>query len=312
VHNQDANGLAEPVSGTDIAIIGLACRFPGARNATEFWANLVAGRESVRDISEEEYLAAGGDPAGLNDPYLVRVESDFPDMDCFDAAFFGYSPGEAELIDPQQRVFLECGYHALEDAGYHATRYPGVIGVYAGANESHYYLDNLYPWLAGAPASVVTLATRMANAPGMLPTRLSYQLGLQGPSVHVQSTCSTSLVAVHLACQDLLNYSADMALAGGAALNPGLRRGYRYVPDGPYSPDGRCRAFSADAAGMSAGNGVGLVVLKRLADAIADRDHIRAVIKGTAINNDGDRKVGLTAPSVRGQVEVIVATQELA
>ncbi len=312
MHNQDANSLAEPGSGTDIAIIGLACRLPGARNATEFWANLEAGRESIRDISEEEYLAAGGDPAGLNDPHLVRVESDFPDMDYFDATFFGYSPAEAELIDPQQRVFLECGYHALEDAGYHASRYPGVIGVYAGANESHYYLDNLYPWLAGAPASVVSLAVRMANAPGMLSTRLSYQLGLQGPSVYVQTTCSTSLVAVHLACQDLLNYSADMALAGGAALNPGLRRGYRYVPDGPYSPDGRCRAFSADAKGMSAGNGVGLVVLKRLADAIADRDHIRAVIKGTAINNDGDRKVGLTAPSVRGQVEVIVATQELA
>lgn len=314
MHNQDANGLAEPVSGigTDIAIIGLACRFPGARNATEFWVNLAAGRESVRNISEEEYLAAGGDPAGLHDPHLVRVESDFPDMDCFDATFFGYSPGEAELIDPQQRVFLECGYHALEDAGYHATRYPGVIGVYAGANESCYYLDNLYPWLAGASASVVTLAARMANAPGMLPTRLSYQLGLQGPSVSLQTTCSTSLVAVHLACQDLLNYSADLALAGGAALNPGLRRGYRYVPDGPYSPDGRCRAFSADAAGMSAGNGVGLVVLKRLADAIADRDHIRAVIKGTAINNDGDRKVGLTAPSVRGQAEVIIAAQELA
>ncbi|MGH3921621.1 MAG: type I polyketide synthase, partial [Pseudonocardiaceae bacterium] len=312
MHNQDTNSLAEPDSGADIAIIGLACRFPGARNATEFWANLEAGRESIRDISEQEYLAAGGDPVGLNDPHLVRVESDFPDIDCFDATFFGYSAADAELIDPQQRVFLECGYHALEDAGYHASHYPGVIGVYAGANESHYYLDNLYPWLAGAPASVVTLAGRMANAPGMLSTRLSYQLGLQGPSVYVQTTCSTSLVAVHLACQDLLNYSADLALAGGASLNPGLRRGYRYVPDGPYSPDGRCRAFSADAAGMSAGNGVGLVVLKRLADAIADRDHIRAVIKATAINNDGDRKVGLTAPSVRGQVEVIVAAQELA
>ncbi|MGH3695316.1 MAG: SDR family NAD(P)-dependent oxidoreductase [Pseudonocardiaceae bacterium] len=312
MHNQDANSRLEPVCDTDIAIIGLACRFPGAGNATEFWANLETGHESVRDISEEEYLAAGGDPAGLNDPYLVRVESDFPDMDYFDAAFFGYSPAEAELIDPQQRIFLECGYHALEDAGYHATGYPGVIGVYAGANESHYYLDNLYPWLTGAPASVVTLAARMANAPGMLPTRLSYQLGLQGPSVYVHTTCSTSLVAVHLACQDLLNYSADMALAGGATLNPGLRRGYRYVPDGPYSPDGRCRAFSADAAGMSAGNGIGLVVLKRLVDAIADRDHIRAVLKATAINNDGDRKVGLTAPSVRGQVEVIVAAQELA
>ncbi|MGH3870235.1 MAG: SDR family NAD(P)-dependent oxidoreductase [Pseudonocardiaceae bacterium] len=312
MHNPDANSPADPDTSTDIAIIGLACRFPGARDATEFWANLAAGRESIRDVSDEEYLAAGGDPAALSDPYLVRVESDFPDMDCFDARFFGYSSAEAELLDPQQRMFLECGYHALEDAGYHATRYPGVIGVYAGANESHYYLDNLYPWLAGASASVASLTVRMANAPGMLSTRLSYQLGLQGPSVYVQTTCSTSLVAVHLACQELLNYSADMALAGGVALNPALRRGYRYVPDGPYSPDGRCRAFSADAAGISAGNGVGLVVLKRLVDALADRDHIRAVIKATAINNDGDRKVGVTAPSVRGQAEVIVAAHELA
>jgi phthiocerol/phenolphthiocerol synthesis type-I polyketide synthase E len=310
--SQGTNSLAEPDISTDIAIIGLACRFPGARNATEFWANLEAGRESIRDVSEEEYLAAGGDPAVLKDPYLVRVESDFSGIDCFDARFFDYSPTEAELLDPQQRMFLECGYHALEDAGYHATRYPGVVGVFAGANESHYYLDNLYPWLAGASASVVSLAVRMANVPGMLSTRLSYQLGLRGPSVFVQTTCSTSLVAVHLACQDLLNYGADMALAGGVALNPALRRGYRYVPDGPYSPDGRCRAFSADAAGMSAGNGIGLVVLKRLVDALADRDHIRAVIKATAINNDGDRKVGVTAPSVQGQTEVIVAAQELA
>ncbi|MGH3931825.1 MAG: type I polyketide synthase, partial [Pseudonocardiaceae bacterium] len=312
VHNQEPNSLAELNAGTDIAIIGLACRFPGAHNATEFWANLEAGRESIRDVSDEEYLAAGGDPAALNDPYLVRTEPDFPDMDCFDARFFGYSPGEAELLDPQQRIFLECGYHALEDAGYHATRYPGAIGVYAGASESRYYLDNVYPWLAGAPFSVASFAAQTANSSGLLPTRLSYHLGLRGPGVFVQTTCSTSLVAVHLACQDLLNYGADMALAGGVELNPALRLGYRYVPDGPFSPDGRCRAFSADAAGMAGSNGVGLVVLKRLADAVADRDHIRAVIKGMAVNNDGDRKVGLTAPSVQGQVEVIVAAQALA
>lgn len=312
MHNQELDSLAEPDASTDIAIIGLACRFPGARNATEFWANLEAGRESIRDVSDEEYLAAGGDPAALDDPYLVRVESDFPDMDRFDARFFDYSPAEAELLDPQQRIFLECGYHALEDAGYHATRYPGAIGVYAGANESRYYLDNVYPWLAGAPVSVAGFAAQTANSSGMLPTRLSYHLGLRGPSVFVQTTCSTSLVTVHLACQDLLNYGADMALAGGVELNPALRRGYRYVPDGPFSPDGRCRAFSVDAAGMAGSNGVGLVVLKRLAEALADRDHIRAVIKGTAINNDGNRKVGLTAPSVQGQVEVIVAAQALA
>ncbi|MGH3813940.1 MAG: SDR family NAD(P)-dependent oxidoreductase [Pseudonocardiaceae bacterium] len=312
VHNQDLSSLAEPYADTDIAVIGLSCRFPGAGNETEFWANLEAGHESIREVSEEEYLAAGGDPAALHDPYLVRVESDFPDVDCFDARFFGYSRAEAEVLDPQQRVFLECGYHALENAGYHAAHYPGSIGVYAGADESRYYFENLYPWLARSSSSMAGFATQMANTSGLLPTRLSYHLGLRGPSVFVQTTCSTSLVSVHMACQDLLNYATDMALAGGVELNPALRRGYRYVPDGPFSPDGHCRAFSADAAGMSAGNGIGLVVLKRLADALADRDHVRAVIKGTAINNDGDRKVGLFAPSVQGQVEVIVAAQELA
>ncbi|MGH3908036.1 MAG: amino acid adenylation domain-containing protein [Pseudonocardiaceae bacterium] len=306
------NSLAGSASSTDIAIIGLACRFPGARDADEFWVNLETGRESIRHVSEEEYLAAGGDADTLTDPYLVRVEAECPDMDCFDADFFDYSPAEAELLDPQQRVFLECGYHALENAGYHSARYPGVIGVYAGAPESQYYVNNLHPWVAGTTASVTGFATQTANATSGLSTRLSYQLGLQGPSMTVQTACSTSLVAVHLACQDLLNYGVDMALTGGVALNPTARRGYRHVPDGPFSPDGHCRAFSADAAGMMGGSGVGLIVLKRLADARTDRDHIRAVIKGTAINNDGNRKVGLTAPSVQGQTEVIVAAQELA
>ena len=312
VHNQDTGSLVEPDAGTDIAIIGLSCRLPGARNETEFWANLEAGRESIRDVPDEEYLAAGGDPTELKDSDLVRVESDFSDFDCFDANFFGYSPREAEILDPQQRMLLEYGYHALEDAGYYGSRYPGAIGVYVGADESRYFFENLYPWLARKSPSMAAFATHMANTSGLLPTRLSYHLDLRGPSVFVQTACSTSLVAVHLACQDLLNHNADMALAGGVEINPALRRGYRYVPDGPFSPDGRCRAFSADAAGMSGGNGLGLVVLKRLADAIADRDHIRAVINATAINNDGDRKVGLFAPSVQGQVEVLVAAQELA
>jgi phthiocerol/phenolphthiocerol synthesis type-I polyketide synthase E len=219
VHNQDVRTLAEADVSMDIAVIGLACRFPGARDATEFWANLEAGRESIRDVSDEEYLAAGGDPAALNDPSLVRVQSEFPDMDCFDAKFFGYSLAEAKLLDPQQRVLLECGYHALENAGYHAAHYPGTIGVYAGADESWYYLENLYPWLAGEPITMASFSAQMANTSGLLPTRLSYHLGLRGPSVFVQTTCSTSLVAVHLACQDLLSHATDMALAGGVSLN---------------------------------------------------------------------------------------------
>ncbi|WP_370949588.1 type I polyketide synthase [Amycolatopsis sp. cg5] len=295
-----------------IAIIGLACRFPDARDHREFWANLMAGKESVRPVSQADYLAAGGDPAGLTDPDLVRVESAIPEMDRFDAEFFGYSPGEAELLDPQHRVFLELGWHALEDAGYQPSRYDGAIGVYAGANDSRYFLENLYPRLAAEPHSVRTMAAHTANSASALPTRLSYHLNLRGPSVSVQTACSTSLVAVHLACRDLLDFTADLALAGGVAINPSLRRGYRYVQDGPYSPDGRVRAFSAGAQGMSAGNGAGLVVLKRLDEALADGDHIRAVIRGSAINNDGKRKVGFTAPSPQGQVEVIVTAQELA
>ncbi|WP_416960528.1 type I polyketide synthase [Streptomyces sp. Agncl-13] len=290
-----------------IAVIGLAARFPGADTVEEFWDNLVAGRDSLTPLTDEEYLAAGGDPARLDDPYHVRVVREIDGADCFDADHFGYRSTEAALLDPQQRVFLEIAHHAFENSGYVPSRHPGPVGVYAGAGLSRYYSANLAPWYAAQPGSLDQMAALSGNSPGTLSTRVSYLLGLTGPSINVQTACSTSLVAVHLACQDLLAHHCDLALAGGAAINPQARLGYRYVEDGPYSPDGRVRAFDAAAAGMSQGDGAGAVVLKRLDDALADGDTIRAVILGTAINNDGDRKVGFTAPSARGQTEVILS-----
>jgi len=304
--------MADASANTDIAVVGMAGRFPDAADLDRFWTNLVNGHESVRAVTATEYLAAGGDPAGLDDPYLVRKASVVDGIDLFDADFFGYPPTEAQMLDPQHRLFLECCYHALENAGHDPDRFDGLTGVYAGASRSTYFMVNVFPRLARRPQSMDGFSAGLSNDPGVFVTRVAYQLNLTGPAVSVQTTCSTSLVAVHLACQDLLNYQCDAALAGGASLNPLAQQGYRYVPDGPLSPDGHCRAFDAAAAGTAPGNGVGAVVLKRLVDALVDGDHIWAIIKGSAINNDGNRKVGFTAPSTQGQVEVILAAQAAA
>ncbi|WP_431775079.1 type I polyketide synthase [Streptomyces cucumeris] len=307
---EDALGT-DDAHGTDIAIIGMAGRFPGARDLEEFWDNLTAGRESVGPLDTADYLAAGGDPARLDDPYLVRVASVLDDIAGFDAEYFGYPPSEAELLDPQQRLFLECAHHTLEHAGYGPGTPAGSVGVYAGALQSRYFLDHVYPRLRDQDTLTLHHA-QLGNVGSTLATRVSYELGLTGPSVSVQTACSTSLVAVHLACQDLLGHHCDMALAGGVSLNPALRQGYRYVEGGPFSHDGHCRPFDADATGMIAAEGLGAVLLKRLEDALADGDHIHAVIKGSAVNNDGDRKVGFAAPSAAGQAEVVVAAQTVA
>ncbi|MEU3755400.1 beta-ketoacyl synthase N-terminal-like domain-containing protein [Streptomyces olivoreticuli] len=305
---------AETEYGADpaIAVIGMAGRFPGADSVEEFWANLAAGRESVRPIGDEEFLAAGGDPADLDDPDLVRMASVIEGIDRFDSAFFGYSPAEAELVDPQQRLLLESAYHAMEDAGYAAGHGEQQVGVYAGAGDSRYYPGHIHPRFAGQSASVALVHAATSNSLGALATRISYELGLTGPSLSLQTACSTALVAIHTACQDLIDYKCDVALAGAVSLNPSAMLGYRHVPDGPFSPDGRCRAFAADAAGTSSGDGVGAVVLKRLEDALSDGDRIRAVVRGSAINNDGRRKVGFTAPSPEGQAEAILAAQAAA
>ena len=295
-----------------VAVIGMAARFPGADSVDEFWENLAAGRESVRPVGEAEYLAAGGDPAELDAPDLVRMVSAIDGIDLFDADFFGYPPAEAAVVDPQQRLLLECAYHALEDAGYAGDRGELQVGVYAGAGDSRYYPAHVHPRFAGQGGTVGLVHAATANSLGTLATRISYELGLTGPSLSLQTACSTALVAIHTACQDLLNQQCDLALAGAVSLNPSAALGYRYVPDGPFSPDGRCRAFAADAAGTSSGDGLGMVVLKRLEDALADGDRIRAVVRGTAVNNDGRRKVGFTAPSTEGQTEVILAAQAVA
>jgi phthiocerol/phenolphthiocerol synthesis type-I polyketide synthase E len=284
-----------------IAVIGMAGRFPGARNLHEFWQNLRDGVESITVFTEDELRAVGVSPALLARADYVKARGIVSDADMFDAAFFGFNPIEASILDPQQRFFMECAWEALEDAAYDPAVYDGLIGIFAGMSMSTYQI-NLYanPAVPVDPFTIV-----IANDKDHLPTRTSYKLNLTGPSVAVQTTCSTSLVSVHLACQSLLNYECDMALAGGATIQVPLRAGYLFVEGGINSPDGHCKPFDARANGTVSGNGVGIVVLKRLTDAIADGDNIHAIIPGSAINNDGSLKVGYTAPSVEGQAAVI-------
>ncbi|HEY6186084.1 MAG TPA: amino acid adenylation domain-containing protein [Pyrinomonadaceae bacterium] len=291
---------------TEIAIIGMAGRFPQARSIEQFWQNLRDGVESVSFFSDAELLSAGVDPQLLKHPNYVKAGVFLEDIDQFDALFFGYNPREAEAMDPQHRLFLECAWEALERAGYDAERYGSPIGVFAGAGPNA-YLHNLYshPEIVEA---VGELQVAIGNEKDHLPTHVSYKLNLRGPSVAVQAACSTSLVAVHLACRSLLNDECRMALAGGVTLSL-QKSGYVYHEGGISSPDGHCRAFDQSAQGTIGGSGVGIVVLKRLQDALADGDTIHAVIKGSAINNDGSAKVGYAAPSVEGQAEVIRAAQ---
>ncbi len=294
-----------------IAIIGLAGRFPGARDIEQLWSNLAQGVESISFFTDEELRAAGVSAATLADPSYVKAKAILEDFDKFDARFFGYTPREAELIDPQQRVFLEAAWAALEHSGYEPSGSQVPVGVYAGLSLPSYLLLNLlsHPDLL---ASVGETQVELSNDKDYLATRVSYKLNLKGPSLNIQTACSTSLVAVHLACRALLGFECDMALAGGVAVRVPQSQGYQYQQGGVLSPDGHCRAFDAEAKGIVPGSGVGVVVLKRLEDALADRDTIHAVIKGTAINNDGSRKVGYTAAGVDGQAEVIAAAQAVA
>lgn len=287
-----------------IAVIGMACRFPKARNVDEFWRNLREGVEAISFFSEEELRAAGVEAEELSDPNYVRADAYLEDVDIFDASFFGFSPREAAMMDPQHRIFLEQSWKACEMAGYIPETYEGRIGVYAGAGRNSYLLTNLLsnPQLI---ESAGNFQTTLGNDGDYLATRVSYKLNLKGPSINVQTACSTSLVAIHLACQSLLNRECDMALAGGASIRLPQKHGYMYQDGGILSPDGHCRAFDARAQGTVGGSGVGVVLLKRLADAVADNDTIHAIIIGSAVNNDGSLKVGFTAPSVEGQASVI-------
>lgn len=287
-----------------VAITGMAGRFPGAPDVAAFWDNLEHGREAVTFFTEPELLEAGVDPAQLARENYVRAKGVLQDADLFDAAFFGYSPREAQTLDPQHRVFLECAWAALESAGCDPRTFEGRIGVFAGASLNSYLLFNVMA-NRRVMESNGSYQTLLANDKDFLATRVSYKFGLTGPGMTVQTACSTSLTAVHLACQSLLNGECDIALAGGVSVSVPLSSGYVYEQGGILSRDGHCRAFDADADGTVAGNGVGVVVLRRLTDALGAGDRVEAVIRGTAINNDGALKAGYTAPSAEGQAEVI-------
>jgi acyl transferase domain-containing protein/acyl carrier protein len=302
--------MSSPKNGSEIAIIGMAGRFPGAKTIDKFWQNLQSGVESISFFTDEELLSAGTDPAVLSDPNFVKARAVLEDIDLFDASFFGFNPREAEITDPQHRLFLECAWEALEATGYNSETDNSSIGVYAGTSLSDYIL-NVY-LNQNVINSVDPFQLGIGGDKDFLTTRVSYKLNLEGPSYTVQTACSTSLVAIHLACQSLLNGECDMALAGGVSISSSRKTGYFYKEGGISSPDGHCRAFDAKAQGTVSGEGVGIIVLKRLEDALTDGDFIHAVIKGSAVNNDGFHKVSYTAPRIDSQAKVIRTAQVLA
>jgi acyl transferase domain-containing protein/thioesterase domain-containing protein len=296
----------------DIAVIGLAGRFPGANNPEEFWRNLHEGVESVVRYSDEQLRAAGVGKATLRNRKYVKTGAPLQDMEQFDAGFFGFSPRDAAIMDPQHRHFLEVAWEALENAGHPPEYFPGAVGVFAGSGMHAYLPYNLLTNPALINSVGMFLIRHTGNDKDFLTTRLSYLLNLQGPSVNVQAACSTSLVAIHMASQSLLIGECDMALAGGVTIEVPHRRGYLFEEGEILSSDGHCRAFDAASKGTIFGSGAGVVVLRRLEEAIADGDHIHAVIKGSAVNNDGSQKVGYLAPSVDGQAKAVAEALAIA
>jgi acyl transferase domain-containing protein/acyl carrier protein len=300
-----------PNPSSAIAIIGMSGRMPGAKTLADFWQQLCDGTETITFFKDEELEPFLVDGAERSDPRYVKAKGMLEGVENFDAAFFGFSPREAALTDPQHRLFLECAWEALESAGYVGESYPGAIGIYAGAGANNYLLFNLLPG-GHLTGSIGAFQAMNHNKNDHLATRTAYKLNLHGPAVTVQTACSTSLVAVHLACQSLLTYQTDMCMAGGVTISHPQKAGYLYHEGGIGSPDGHCRPFDANAQGTVAGSGAGVVLLKRYEDAIADGDPIHALILGSAMNNDGSAKVGYTAPSVDYQAEVIQMAMGLA
>jgi acyl transferase domain-containing protein/surfactin synthase thioesterase subunit/acyl carrier protein len=290
----------------------MACRFPGAADHWAFWRNLCAGIESITALTDDELAAAGVPAELLQDPAYVKAASVLPDIDQFDAAFFEYSPAEARLMDPQQRLLLEVAWEAFEDAGYRPGGAARPAGVFVGTGGvvSSYLVDRLR-FSSELPGQTGGLA-HIGNDKDFPSTRISYKLNLTGPSINVQTACSTSLVAVHLACQAILSGEFDLALAGAATVRVPQRVGYLSRAGDIRSPDGHCRAFDADAQGTIFGSGVAAVLLKELDAAMADRDNIYAVIRGSAINNDGAEKVSYTASNVAGQTLAMVEAMGVA
>ncbi|KAA2256059.1 hypothetical protein F0L68_26800 [Solihabitans fulvus] len=298
--------MTEATDGQDgaIAVVGMSGRFPGARNLAEYWTNLRDGVCSIAEFTSAELLADGADEQAIGHANHVPAKGFLADADRFEAELFGFNRTEAAALDPQHRLLLETAWSALEDAGYDPLRGPARTGVYVGGSPTeHMFAAATDPRLA---ATIGAMQVRILTDREFLAPWVSYRLGLDGPSMTVQTACSTSLTAVHLAAQALLLGECDAALAGGVAVDSVRRNGYLYTDGGIFSPDGRCRPFDEKAAGTVPGNGVGVVVLRRLADALADGDPVRAVIRGTAVTNDGATKVGFTAPGVDQQTAAIV------
>jgi amino acid adenylation domain-containing protein len=296
------------VNPTDIAIIGMAIRCPGAADLDEFWRNLCGGVESISTFAPDELEESTFLPVDRTDPRFVPAGGVLDGADLFDAPFFGVSKAEAELMDPQHRLFLECAWTAMEDSGHDLTRYDGTVATYAGCGSNTYAMSAM----AGAGSRLRTYQGLIGNEKDHLATKVAYKLNLSGEAVSVQTACSTSLVAVHLACQSLLSGQSDIALAGGVSVQADQRSGYLYSEDAIFSPDGHCRAFDERAAGTVFGSGLGVVVLRPLADAIEHGDRVYAVIKGSLINNDAGAKVSYTAPSVDAQAAVVAGALEFA
>jgi acyl transferase domain-containing protein len=312
---------ASPVAGgaelsdqqleTAIAIVGMSGRFPGADTPDELWENSLQGSGGLRPVTDEDLAEAGVDPAQAADPRYVRMAAPVSGLDMFDAGFFGFSPRDAEITDPQQRLFLECCWEALEHAGYRPDATPGQVGVFAGCGFPYYLLENILPHKE-LPDGTGPMQVKIGVDRDSLATMVSYKLDFTGPSVVVQTFCSTSLVAVHMACQSLLTYDCDSALAGAVSVSLPQQAGYVYEEGGIVSPDGSVRSFDANARGTVIGNGAGVVVLRRLPDALADGDRVHALILGSAVTNDGRARVGYTAPGVDGQAAVMRYAMSLA
>ena len=281
-----------------IAIIGMSGRFPGAETIEEYWENLCGAKESISRFTQQK-------------PGTVPARGTLKDIELFDADFFGMSAKEAQVTDPQHRLFLECAWEALENAGYHPEGFSGAIGVYGGSGPNSYYLNHLHS-NASIQETIAEELLRIGNEKDYLTTRVSYKLNLKGPSLNIQTACSTSLAAVCTACNHLLTYQCDMALAGGVSISTPQETGYSYKEGMIFSPDGSCRPFDAEANGTIPGNCVGIVVLKRYEEALADGDRIYAVIRGYGLNNDGKEKIGFSAPSIQGQSQAIAIAIDMA
>jgi acyl transferase domain-containing protein/acyl carrier protein len=307
---KDSLSPGEARHAAEVAVIGMSAVVPGANDIHEFWENLKNGVESITFFTDDDLVKAGTTPQELEAPNYVKAKGIIEGAEYFDASFFGYTPREAEVMDPQVRIFHQCIWHALEDAGYNSFSYHRRIGLYGGATSNISW--QVLSLLSGEGKFASGLQANLLQNRDFMCTHISYKFNLKGPSFTVNTACSTSLVAIHLAAQGLLNRECEMALAGGVTISYPQKTGYYYEEGMIQSPDGHCRAFDADSKGLVGGNGAGVVLLKRYEDALADGDHIYGIIKGSAINNDGFRKVGYSAPSVEGQAEVIRAAQAAA